>query len=223
MRRLGYDRYLGQGGDFGALVSLGLAAVDHQHVAGVHVNFLPTAPPGDPAELDQLTESELARVRRWSRYLRDQSGYMKLQSTRPQTLAYALTDSPVGQLAWIVERFKEWTDSNKAPEEAVDRDRLLTNASIYWLTGTAGSSAQPYYEAAEFLPTAPAPPRLPPLPVSVGVAVYPHDIVLPIRRLAERGFPNIVQWSEFDRGGHFAAMEQPELPAGALGSLSNVT
>jgi epoxide hydrolase len=211
MRRLGHDRYLAQGGDFGALVSLALAAVDQEHVAGVHVNFLPTAPSGDPAELDQLTESDLARLQRASRYIQDQSGYMKLQSTRPQTLAYALTDSPVGQLAWIVERFKEWTDSDKVPEDAVARDRLLTNATIYWLTATAGSSAQLYYEAADFLPTAPTPPSLPPLPVPVGVAVYPHDIVLPLRRLADRGFPNIVQWSEFDRGGHFAAMEQPDL------------
>jgi hypothetical protein len=111
-----------------------------------------------------------------------------------------LTDSPAGQLAWIVEKFKERTDSDKVPEDAVARDRLLTNATIYWLTGTAGSSAQLYYEAVGFLPTAPAPPSLPPLPVPVGVAVYPHDILLPIRRLADRAFPNIVQWSEFDRG-----------------------
>jgi epoxide hydrolase len=211
MRRLGYDRYIAQGGDFGALVSLALAAADPEHVAGVHVNFLPTAPSGDPAELDQLTESDLARLQRASRFIQDESGYMNLQSTRPQTLAYALTDSPVGQLAWIVEKFKEWTDSDNVPEDAVARDRLLTNATIYWLTATAGSSAQLYYEAADFLPTAPMPPSLPPLPVPLGVAVYPNDILLPIRRLADRGFPNIVQWSEFDRGGHFAAMEQPDL------------
>jgi pimeloyl-ACP methyl ester carboxylesterase len=211
MRRLGYHRYIAQGGDFGALVSLALAAMDHEHVAGAHVNFLPTAPSGDPTELGQLTESDLARLQRASRFIQDQSGYMKLQSTRPQTLAYALTDSPVGQLAWIIEKFKEWTDSDKVPEDAIDRDLLLTNATIYWLTATAGSSAQLYYEAADFLPTAPAPPSPPPLPVPLGVAVYPHDILLPIRRLADRDFPNIVRWSEFDRGGHFAAMEQPDL------------
>jgi pimeloyl-ACP methyl ester carboxylesterase len=211
MHRLGYHRYLAQGGDFGALASLALAALDHEHVAGAHVNFLPTAPSGDPAELDQLTESDLARLQRASRFIQDQSGYMKLQSTRPQTLAYGLTDSPVGQLAWIVEKFKEWTDSDKSPEDAVDRDRLLTNATIYWLTATAGSAAQLYYEAADLLPTAPTPPSTPPLPVPLGVAVYPHDILLPIRRLADRDFPNIVQWSEFNRGGHFAALEQPDL------------
>jgi epoxide hydrolase len=223
MARLGYGRYIAQGGDFGALVSLALAAVDHEHVAGAHVNFLPTAPSGDPAELGQLTESDMARLQRASRYLQDQSGYMKLQSTRPQTLAYALTDSPVGQLAWIVEKFKEWTDSDKSPEDAIPRDRLLTDVTIYWLTATAGSSAQLYYEAADFLPTAPTPPRLPPLPVPVGVAVFPHDIVLPIRLLADRDLPNIVQWSEFDKGGHFAAMEQPDLFVHDLRSFARDT
>src|SRR5262249_46034149 len=187
MHRLGYPRYITEGGDFGALASLALAAVDHDHVAGAHVNFLLTAPSGDPAELDQLTESDRARLQRLSRFIQDQSGYMKLQSTRPQTLAYALTDSPVGQLAWIIEKFKEWTDSDKLPEHAADRARLRTNATISWLPATAGPSAQLYYEAADFLPTAPTPPSLPPLPVPLGVAVYPHDIVLPIRRLADRG------------------------------------
>ena len=108
-------------------------------------------------------------------------------------------------------KVKEWTDSDNVPEDAVARDRLLTNATVYCLTASAGSSAQLYYEAADFPSTAPAPPSLPPLPAPLGVAVYPHDIVLPIRRLADRAFPNIVHWSEFDRGGHFAAMEQPDL------------
>src|SRR5262249_26429 len=192
IRPLASHRSIAQGGHSGALISLALATVDHEPVAGAHVNFLPTAPSGDPAELDQLTESDRARLQRASRYIQDQSGYMTLQATRPQTLAYALTDSPAGQLAWIVEKFKEWTDSGKVPEDAVARTRLLPNATIYWLPGTAGSSAQLYYEAAGFLPTAPAPPSLPPLPVPLGVAVYPHDIILPIRRLADRDFPNIV-------------------------------
>src|SRR5262249_50503064 len=201
MRRLGYHRYITQGGDFSALVSLALAAADHDHVAGAHVNFLLTAPSGDPAELDRLTDSDRARLQRASRFLRDQSGYMKLQSTRPQTLAYALTDSPAGQLAWIIEKFKEWTDSDKVPEDAVDRDLLLTNAPIYWCPAPAGRPAQLYYEPPGSLPPPPAPPSLPPLPVPLAVAVYPHDIVLPIRRLADRDFPNIVRWSEFDKGG----------------------
>jgi epoxide hydrolase len=147
----------------------------------------------------------------------DLSGYMKLKSTRPQTLAYGLTDSPVGQLAWVVEKFREWTDSAKVPEDAVDRDQLLTNVMLYWLTATAGSSAQLYVETAELLPTAAVPPSLPPpLTVPLGVAVFPHDIFLPIRRFADAAFPKIVHWTEFERGGHFAAMEQPELFVGDL-------
>jgi epoxide hydrolase len=152
-----------------------------------------------------------------SEFVAELSGYMKLQSTRPQTLAYALTDSPVGQLAWVVEKFREWTDSAELPEDAVDRDQMLTNVMIYWLTATAGSSAQLYVETAELLPIAAVPPSPPPpLTVPLGVAVFPHDILLPIRRFADRGFPKIVHWTEFDRGGHFAAMEEPELFVGDL-------
>jgi microsomal epoxide hydrolase len=129
---------------------------------------------------------------------------MKIQSTRPQTLAYGLADSPVGQLAWIVEKFKEWTDSQAVPEDAVDRDRLLTNVMIYWLTNTAGSSARFYYEFAHNW----RPPQASATPT--GVAVFPYDIAPPVRRLAERS-DHIVHWTEFDRGGHFAALEEPEL------------
>jgi pimeloyl-ACP methyl ester carboxylesterase len=217
MRRLGYDRYAAQGGDVGALISLTLAGMHPEHLAGVHVNFLITPPPADPSQLAGLSEPEQARLGRMSRFVADLSGYMKLQSTRPQTLAYGLTDSPVGQLAWVVEKFREWTDSAKVPEDAVDRDQLLTNVMLYWLTATAGSSAQLYVETVELLPTAAVPPPpLPPLTVPLGVAVFPHDIFLPIRRFADRAFPKIVQWTEFDRGGHFAAMEEPDLFVGDL-------
>jgi pimeloyl-ACP methyl ester carboxylesterase len=199
------------------LISLTLAGLHPERVAGVHVNFLITPLPDDPSQLAGLNESEQARLGRLSRFVADLSGYMKLQSTRPQTLAYGLTDSPVGQLAWVVEKFREWTDSAKVPEDAVDRDQLLTNVKLYWLTATAGSSAQLYVETAELLPTAAVPPSLPPpLTVPLGVAVFPHDIFLPIRRFADAAFPKIVHWTEFERGGHFAAMEQPELFVGDL-------
>ena len=212
MHRLGYDRYAVQGGDLGMWISLTMAAMDSEHIDGAHVNFLVTPPSGDPAELAGLTEQDMGRLGRLMAWAVEQSGYMKIQATRPQTLAYALTDSPVGQLAWIIEKFWEWTDSEKVPEDAVSRDQLLTNISIYWLTATAGSSAQLYFEMADQLPTAPTPPPLPPpLPIPLGVAVYPHDASLPIRSLAEPRFPNIVQWTEFDRGGHFPAMEEPDL------------
>jgi epoxide hydrolase len=212
MRRLGYDRYVAQGGDIGAFISLALGGMHPEHVVGVHVNMLVTPPPDDPSELADLSEADQARLGRMARFVADLSGYMKLQSTRPQTLAYGLTDSPVGQLAWIVEKFREWTDSATVADDAVDRDLLLTNVMIYWLTKTAGSSAQVYVEVADMLPTAPAPPPPPPpLTVPLGVAVFPHDIFLPIRRLADRSFPTIVHWTELDRGGHFAAMEEPDL------------
>jgi microsomal epoxide hydrolase len=217
MGRLGYDRYIPQGGDIGAWVSLTLAGMDIEHVLGVHVNFLITAPTGDPSELAGLSESDLTRLSLLNAFAGDMAGYMKIQATRPQTLSYGLTDSPVGQLAWIIEKYWEWTDSDKAPEDAVDRDRLLTNVMLYWLTATAGSSGQIYYEMADILPTAATPPPPPPpLPAALGVAVFPRDLAQPVRRLADRTYPNIVHWSEFDRGGHFAAMEQPGLFASDL-------
>jgi epoxide hydrolase len=206
MRRLGYERYGAQGGDVGAQVSPDLARVDPDHVVGVHVNaatvgFMPF-PPLEDAELAELNDSERARVERIAEYMDDGSGYASIQSTRPQTVAYGLTDSPVGQLAWIVERFQEWTHGSGVPDDAVDRDRMLTNVMLYWLTGTAGSSANLYYEvkhAGEW----PAPSGVP-----TGVAVFAEDIS--IRRYAEQS-NNIVHWSEFDRGGHFAALEAPDL------------
>ncbi|MEV4625138.1 epoxide hydrolase family protein [Micromonospora sp. NPDC049523] len=212
MRRLGYDRYIPQGGDIGNWITLALSGSDPDHILGTHLNFLITPPPADPAELAGLTEVELARLDLLPVFLGDLSGYMQIQATRPQTLAYGLTDSPVGQLAWIIEKYWEWTDSAKSPEDAVDRDRLLTNVMIYWLTATAGSSAGFYYEMADRLPTAvPPPPTPPPLPVRLGVAVFPRDLAQPVRHFADQAFPNIVHWSEYDRGGHFAALEQPEL------------
>ncbi len=221
MRRLGYRRYVAQGGDLGAWIALTLAALDREHLAGAHVNLLLTPPPGDPADFEALTEQDLARVARLSSWLDENSGYMKIQATRPQTMSYSLTDSPVGQLAWIAEKFCEWTDSANVPEDAVSRDQMLTNISIYWLTATAGSSAQIYYEMADQLPFAVPPPRLPPpLQVPLGVAVYAHDAHLPIRRWADAQYPNIVQWREFERGGHFAAMEQPEVFVADLRSFA---
>jgi hypothetical protein len=149
MNRLGYHRYGAQGGDTGAVVSPKLGRIDPEHVVGVHVNNLIAFPSGDPAELADLTEADKARLAFMTTWGRDMSGYAVVQSTRPQTIAYALHDSPVGQLAWIVEKFKEWTDPDAVrPDDAVDRDLILTDVPIYWLTGTAGSAARIYYEDA---------------------------------------------------------------------------
>lgn len=212
MRRLGYERYGAQGGDWGSGVSrqLGIAAPDH--VVGVHVNTL-TLPrevdsilsPGAQTAggIEPLSETERRHLESQRAFLRDGAGYGMIQATRPQTLAYALTDSPAGQLAWIAEKFDEWSD----PAHRPDPELVLTNISIYWLTRTAGSSARIYHETAH----AGGGGRR--LEVPTGVAAFPYDIGPPIRRFAERD-SNIVHWSEFDEGGHFAAMEVPDLLVG---------
>ena len=210
MSRLGYERYGAQGGDFGAFISPDLGRVDADHVAGVHVNaatmgFIPFGEV-DEATLAEFTDAEKIRFERMNRFLSEGNAYFQIQGTRPQTLAYGLTDSPAGQLAWIVEKFKEWTHpSADLPEKAIDRDRMLTNVLLYWLTAAGASSAQLYYESlhSHNWPT--------PSTVPTGVAVFAEDI--PIRRFAEQA-NNIVHWSEFDRGGHFAAMEAPDLFVG---------
>jgi pimeloyl-ACP methyl ester carboxylesterase len=199
MRRLGYDRYGAQGGDWGSGISRTLGAVAPGHVVGVHVNYLPTPPPPDGGE-DGLSEQERARLARIKQYLAQRPGYMVLQATRPQTLAYALTDSPAGQLAWIAEKFTEWVD----PRSEIGIDRILTNVMLYWLTGTAGSSARLTRESVRGVIPCPAP---------VGVAVFPRDITQPIRAFVEREY-TVTHWTEFDRGGHFAAMEVPDLFSG---------
>ena len=210
MRRLGYDRYGAQGGDFGAFIAPDLGRVDGDHVVGVHVNaatvgFIPFGEV-DEATLAEFTEAEKVRFERLNRFLSEGNGYFQIQGSRPQTLAYGLNDSPVGQLAWIVEKFKEWTHpSTELPEKSIDRDRMLTNVTLYWLTATGASSAHLYYESMHSsnwpMPSA----------VPTGVAVFAEDV--PIRRFAEQ-VNEIVHWSEFDRGGHFAAMEVPDLLTG---------
>jgi pimeloyl-ACP methyl ester carboxylesterase len=197
MRRLGYQRYGAQGGDWGSGISRELGVLFPEHLIGVHLNTLSPYFSGD---LDELEPQDRARVERLRRFRRTGSGYGAIQATRPQTVGYGLTDSPAGQLAWIAEKFGEWTDGGLG---AVDRDQMLTNITVYWLTGTAGSSARLYYEAARSLSRAPVPSTVP-----TGVAVFPAEIAPPVRRLAEQS-NHIVHWSEFDRGGHFAAMEEP--------------
>ncbi|MFF0726239.1 epoxide hydrolase family protein [Streptomyces sp. NPDC004134] len=219
MRRLGYGRYGAQGGDWGAAISRELGRLRGDQVIGVHLNLIPgagaTAEPA-AAELAALGPAERARtLASWARFQawsREQQGYADLQSTRPQTLAYALTDSPVGQLAWIAEKFKEWTDSADRPEDAVDRDHLLTNVMLYWLTGTAGSSARIYYERAHAAYRGQPQERS---AAPTAFAGFPRENFVVLRHRAERT-DNIVRWTEFDRGGHFAAMEQPDLLAGDI-------
>ncbi|MEU4805532.1 epoxide hydrolase family protein [Actinosynnema sp. NPDC023587] len=215
MTRLGYRRYGVQGGDAGSPISLALGAMYPEHVVGVHVNMLMAFPSGDPAELAALDDEGRRRLGLLREFDLDRSAYMKVMATRPRTLAYALADSPVGQLAWIAEKFHEWTGG----PDAVDRDALLAIVSIYWLTGTAGSSAQFYYEGASAVRAAASGAPPPPVTVPIGVAVFPHDLFVPVRAFAERDHPSIVRWTEFDRGGHFAALEQPDLFTGDVRSF----
>jgi pimeloyl-ACP methyl ester carboxylesterase len=222
MGSLGYDRYLVQGGDWGMPISLRLGLADPEHVAGVHLNMLATFPPADPTDqaamgavMSELSPADMERVQFAVYFAQDAAGWLKIQCTRPQTIAYGLTDSPVGQLAWITEKFKEWTDSTNSPEDAVSRDHILTNVMLYWLTATAGSSAQLYYESehldADFFRTWGGPW---PLTMPVGVASFPKDAVRAIRPWAEKILPTLTHYTEFDKGGHFAALEQPELFVG---------
>ncbi|GAA2815693.1 epoxide hydrolase family protein [Saccharopolyspora taberi] len=208
MRRLGYDRYAAQGGDWASWISRELALVAPENVVGVHTNGLITFPSGDPAEMEGLTD--FARMGAWDRYMKELYGYKLIQSTKPLSLAYALTDSPVGQLAWIVGALREWTDWERA---AVDRDRILTTAMLYWLTGTAHSSARSFVETPDTSEHAAEEGVIDQLQkgtVPHAVAVFPKDILAPVRRFAERD-NNIVRWTEHDRGGTFPAMEQPDL------------
>jgi pimeloyl-ACP methyl ester carboxylesterase len=212
MHRLGYERYGAHGGDIGAGVAGGLSPNAPERVVGVHVTSDPPTAvsfamfSGDPAANPGLSEAEKERVERMKQTSMDGMGYLQIQTTRPQTLAYALTDSPVAQLAWIAEKFKEWTDPAAAlPEDAVDRDQLLTNISLYWFTRTGASAAHALYEsmhAQEWGEEGPAP---------TGWAVFGADPI--VRRLLDPEH-KIKHWSEFERGGHFPAMEAPNLLVG---------
>ncbi|WP_328997621.1 epoxide hydrolase [Kribbella sp. NBC_00709] len=212
MTRLGYDRYGVQGGDWGAAISREVGRIDPDRVIGVHLNLIPgagaTSEP-TPEELAPLDPAERERTwaswRRQQAFAGEQQGYADLQSTRPQTLAYALTDSPVGQLAWIAEKFATWTD----PASPIDRDLLLTNVMLYWLTRTAGSAGAIYYERAHasYWGQPAEPSRTP-----TALLDLAHENFIPLRhKVADSD--NIVRWTSHPHGGHFAAMEQPDVLA----------
>ena len=213
MRRLGYERYGAHGGDVGAGVSGDLGIHDPDRVVGAHVTTDPTALAliGGmlPDEAEDMTESQKDRLRELRGWEADGRGYLQIQTTRPQTLAYGLNDSPAYQLAWIVEKFKEWTSpAAELPEDAVDRDQMLTNVSIYWFTGTGTSAARFIYEAAhaerDWGAMSPAP---------AGMAVFAADDLL---ERVLNGDGHIEHWSQFESGGHFPAMEVPDLLVGDI-------
>ena len=201
MRRLGYDRYGAQGGDWGAAVTTQIGR-NLGHCVGIHLN-MPIARPaagsgGDLTQDEQQALAAYAQHRRWG------TGYSKQQSTRPQTLGYGLVDSPVGQLAWIVEKFWAWTDCDGHPENALSRDQLLDNVMLYWATGSGASSARLYWESFSSFITDGR------VELPTGVAAFPKEILRTPRRWCEAAY-NITHWSTMPRGGHFAAFEQPDL------------
>ncbi|MBO0881987.1 MAG: epoxide hydrolase N-terminal domain-containing protein [Mycobacterium sp.] len=204
MRRLGYHRYGAQGGDFGSIISPELGRIDPGHVVGVHLNALVTAAtPTNPGELDTLAPDERERAQQNQMWWYGHSGYATQMSTRPQTLAYALNDSPAGQLAWNLEWFVDWdpTQSDRSP---ITRDTILTDVTIFWLTSTAGSAARLYREAGARAWGS----RPEPSPVPTGVANFLGDRA--IRGLATLS-NTITHWSQYPTGGHFASLQAPEL------------
>jgi epoxide hydrolase len=201
MARLGYDQYGAQGGDWGAAVTTRLAMLDQPHLVGIHLNMVTAGPGRDPGE---LTEDEQAALASMQHYDEWDSGYSKQQSTRPQTIGYSLLDSPAGLCAWIIEKFWSWTDTDGDPVAALGADRLLDNMMLYWLTRSGASSARMYWESFRERYRGQ-------VEVPTGVSLFPKEIFRPSRRWAERRYVNIVHWEELDRGGHFAAFEQPTL------------
>jgi pimeloyl-ACP methyl ester carboxylesterase len=202
MARLGYDRYGAQGGDWGAAVTTAIGGLDTDHCAGIHLNMVMAGPGKD--DFASLTEEETAALAAAGEFQEWGTGYSKEQSTRPQTLAYSLVDSPAGQAAWIIEKFWHWTDCDGHPENIFSRDELLDNVMLYWLPAAGGSSGRLYWES--FTRG-----RYDPVTIPMGGSIFPKELVRPSRRFAERRYLDIRHWSELDRGGHFAAMEQPEV------------
>ncbi|BCQ08654.1 epoxide hydrolase [Mycobacterium heckeshornense] len=201
MLRLGYDRYGAQGGDWGAAVTTQIGR-NRGHCVAIHLNMPFGWPPAggisEPTEEEQQALAALAHYRRWG------TGYSKQQSTRPQTLGYGLVDSPVGQMAWIVEKFWDWTDCDGHPENVLSRDELLDNVMLYWATGTGASSARLYWESFKSFGSTGR------VELPTGVAAFPREVLRAPRHWCEPNY-HITRWTTMPRGGHFAAFEQPEL------------
>jgi pimeloyl-ACP methyl ester carboxylesterase len=206
---LGYQRFGIQGGDWGAFIASSMGHRHPQRVTGIHLNFL-AALRRDPAMVTDPTPDEKVYLGELTHFLKEETGYQLIQGTRPQTLAFALTDSPAGLMAWIVEKFRAWTDNGGNPEDAVSRDEMLADIALYWFTGAIGSSFWPYYARLH----GPWPiPEGETVDVPMGYAQFPKEILRPPRSLAAKIYTDIRRWSVMPNGGHFAALEQPEVLA----------
>jgi len=204
MARLGYQKYGAQGGDWGGIISRLIAIDDAPHVAGLHLNFcIAGAPPGGDANAG-VPAAELQRMHARNTYMENERGYQQIQGTKPQTLGFGLNDSPAGLAAWIVEKFHAWCDCDGDVEKRFTKDELLTNIMTYWATQTAASSTRIYFENRV------TPPNPAKVTVPTACALFPKEITVPPRKWVEARY-NLTRWTEMPRGGHFAAMEQPEL------------
>ena len=203
MARLGYPRYGAQGGDWGARVTMELGLRHPDHLIGIHLTMVPAIPaPGSQG--DDLTEAEQAALTAFARHAREGTGYSKQQSTRPQSVGYGLVDSPAMLAAWIVEKFHAWSDhTGDDPATVISREEMLDNIMLYWLPATGASAARIYWESfGKYTPS--------PIAVPAGCSIFPKEIYRPSRRWAEPQFPQLRYWHELAKGGHFAALEQPE-------------
>ncbi len=202
---LGFPRFGAQGGDWGAFVSSRLGYAFPERLIGIHLNFL--AVRRDPATLMNVTPEEMEFRDQLTRFLKEETGYQWIQGTKPTTLAFGLTDSPAGLAAWLVEKFRSWTDCGGNPEAVLTRDEMLTNIMRYWVTGAIGSSFWPYYARLH----GPWPvPEGSTVNVPTGYVEFPKEILRPPRSVAARMYTDIRRWTVMDKGGHFAALEQPE-------------
>jgi len=207
MKRLGYASYVAQGGDWGAGVTTWMAKQHVEGLTAVHLNLPILFPPpieGEPSPEEQAALAKLVA------YGNSGSAYARLQGTRPQTIGYSLSDSPVGQAAWIYEKLAQWSDPNDGPEHELTRDEILDNIMLYWLSNTGASSARLYFEsfATDFSRQQ--------LNIPAGVSVFPGELYRPLKVWGERTYSKLVYWNEVARGGHFAAFEQPEIFVGEL-------
>jgi len=202
MKRLGYDRYVAQGGDWGSAVATWMGK---QHVEGlVAIHLTEPIVYGTPIE-GEATAEEKATIAQVKAFGSTMAGFEEIQRTRPQTLGYGLVDSPAGQATWIYEKFADWTQSNRNPESVLTSDRMLDNIMLYWLTATAASSARIYWESADLHLGRQV------VDIPVGVSEFPGELYVPPRTWSERTYPKLFYWNRVSKGGHFAAFEQPEL------------
>ena len=209
-KALGFEKYAVQGGDWGGGIASIIGQKYTASVCGIHVNLL--FAPRDPTAKGTTPEEDryFEILRNW---LKDETGYQAIQGTKPQTLAFALTDSPAGLAAWIAEKFRSWSDCDGVAENAISRDRMLANIAFYWFTGAIGSSFWPYYGRLHSeWPISPKQPVTAP----TGYAAFPKEMIVPARSVAEKTYTNIQRWTVMKKGGHFAAMEQPEALAGEI-------